>query len=70
MERLAGLRWRKSTHSNGQAECVEIASNLPGITAIRDSKNPHGPALVFTHQQWHAFAAQLKTGDRTVACSR
>jgi hypothetical protein len=60
-----GAAWRKSTHSNGQAECVEIARNLPGITAIRDSKNPHGPTLVFSHQQWHAFAAKLKTSART-----
>jgi Domain of unknown function (DUF397) len=58
--------WRTSTYSNGQAECVEITDSLPGITAIRDSKNPHGPALTFTHQQWHAFTAQLKNGDKTV----
>jgi Domain of unknown function (DUF397) len=65
-----GAPWRKSTYSNGQAECVEIADGLPGITAIRDSKNPHGPALAFTHQQWHAFTAQLKTGGKAAAGPR
>jgi Domain of unknown function (DUF397) len=57
--------WRKSTHSNGQAECVEIAANLPGITAIRDSKNPDGPILAFGHGQWHAFTVEVKTGGDT-----
>jgi hypothetical protein len=57
--------WRKSTYSNGQAECVEIAVNPPGLTAIRDSKNPRGAVLTFTHQQWHAFTATLKTRGTT-----
>jgi hypothetical protein len=54
--------WRKSTHSNGQAECVEIADHLPGLTAIRDSKNSDGPILAFGHGQWRAFAVKVKTG--------
>ena len=64
-----GAEWRKSTYSNGQAECVEITADLPGITAIRDSKNPHGPALACTHRQWRAFTASNKTGHRTAAGS-
>ena len=35
-----GVEWRKSRYSNGQAECVEVARNLPGIVAVRDSKDP------------------------------
>ena len=62
--------WRTSTYSNGQAECVEITDALPGIIAVRDSKNPHGPALAFGHGQWRAFAAQLKTAGRTAAGPR
>jgi Domain of unknown function (DUF397) len=38
----------------------EVASNLPGAVAVRDSKDPHGPALVFTLADWAAFTAVLK----------
>jgi hypothetical protein len=53
--------WRKSSYSgtNGGA-CVEVARNLPGVVAVRDSKDPDGPALVFTPADWAAFTALLK----------
>jgi Domain of unknown function (DUF397) len=53
--------WRKSSYSgtNG-GSCVEVARNLPGVVAVRDSKDPHGPALVFTRADWAAFTALLK----------
>jgi Domain of unknown function (DUF397) len=53
--------WRKSSYSgsNGGA-CVEVARNLPEIVAVRDSKDPDGPALVFTQADWAAFTAALK----------
>ena len=53
--------WRKSSYSgtNGGA-CVEVARNLPGVVAVRDSKDPHGPALVFTRADWAAFTAALR----------
>lgn len=53
--------WRKSSFSgtNG-GSCVEVARNLPGVVAVRDSKDPHGPALVFTPADWAAFMAALK----------
>jgi Domain of unknown function (DUF397) len=53
--------WRKSSYSgtNGGA-CVEVARNLPGVVAVRDSKDPHGPALIFTPADWAAFTAALK----------
>jgi hypothetical protein len=57
--------WRKSRYSNGQAECVQVARNLPGIVAVRDSKNPDGPALAFGREQWRAFAAKVKAGVNT-----
>jgi hypothetical protein len=53
--------WRKSSYSgtNG-GQCVEVACNLPGVVAVRDSKDPHGPAVVFTLADWKAFTAVLK----------
>jgi len=38
--------WRKSTRSNNGGACVEVADNLPGIVAVRDSRDPRGPALL------------------------
>ncbi|MFF5053260.1 DUF397 domain-containing protein [Micromonospora sp. NPDC000663] len=55
---LTGARWRKSSRSNG-GNCVEVADNLPGVGAVRDSKDPHGPALTFAPPTWRAFVAQL-----------
>ena len=52
--------WRKSSYSgNNGGACVEVARNLPAV-AVRDSKDPHGPALVFTRADWAAFTALLK----------
>lgn len=37
-----------------------MARNLPGVVAVRDSKNPAGPALVFSPDEWAAFTASVK----------
>ncbi|MEV5763515.1 DUF397 domain-containing protein [Micromonospora sp. NPDC049460] len=60
MDDLTGARWRKSTRSssNGGA-CVEVADNLPGVVAVRDSKDPAGPALTFGPAAWRAFVARV-----------
>lgn len=60
---LARAMWRKSTRSNGSGNCVEVAENLPDIVAVRDSKNPTGPALVFQPAEWAAFVAGVKGGQ-------
>ncbi len=56
--------WRKSTFSNGSGgNCVEVASNLPGIVAVRDSKDRFGPALIFTPSEWRAFTDGVAGGE-------
>jgi hypothetical protein len=60
---LARLEWRKSRFSNNGGNCVEVASNLPGVVGVRDSKNPAGPALIFTPSEWSAFLHGVKSGE-------
>jgi hypothetical protein len=60
---LARAAWRKSSYSGGSNDCVEIADNLPGAVGVRDSKNPHRPALVLTPRAWRAFVAGVKKGE-------
>ncbi|MFI7519850.1 DUF397 domain-containing protein [Micromonospora globbae] len=64
MTDLTGAVWRKSTRSGGNGgNCVEVATNLPGVVAVRDSKDPYGPALAFTPATWAAFVAATKRPD-------
>jgi hypothetical protein len=68
---LSRVTWRKSSYSNGSGgSCVEIAL-LAGAAgeydvAVRDSKDPHGPALSFSAGQWRGFTAAMKTHDLDV----
>jgi Domain of unknown function (DUF397) len=58
---LSRALWHKSTFSNGSGgACVEVATNLPGIVAVRDSKDPNGPKLAFTNQAWSAFIQAIR----------
>ncbi|MDH6115652.1 flagellar biosynthesis regulator FlaF [Kitasatospora sp. MAP12-15] len=50
-----GLAFAKSTYSGGNENCLECAADLPDKVAVRDSKDPHGPALRFTRSAWSAF---------------
>jgi len=60
---LSRAIWRKSTRSNNGGACVEVATNLPGIVAVRDSKDPDGPKLVVSPSAWRAFVRSLKAGE-------
>ncbi|MEV7969603.1 DUF397 domain-containing protein [Sphaerisporangium sp. NPDC088356] len=58
---LSRAHWCKSSFSGDNGgHCVEVASNLPGSIAVRDSKNPGGPALIFTSAQWSVFLRTMK----------
>ncbi|GAA3821837.1 DUF397 domain-containing protein [Sphaerisporangium flaviroseum] len=58
---LSGAQWRKSSRSGDSGgQCVEVAANLPGLVAVRDSKNPHGPTLVCTLGEWKTFLGGLR----------
>ncbi|MGH3927757.1 MAG: DUF397 domain-containing protein [Pseudonocardiaceae bacterium] len=56
------LRWRKSSYSGSMNSCVEVAG-LGSGRAVRDSKDPTGPALMFTAAQWAAFTAGIRAGQ-------
>lgn len=58
-EALAGAIWRTSSYSGTQGNCVEVATNLPGIVAIRDSKDPGGLRLIVTPAQWASILSGL-----------
>ncbi|MER6580679.1 DUF397 domain-containing protein [Nonomuraea sp. NPDC001023] len=60
---LDDAQWRKSSASADTGQCVEVATNLPGIVAVRDSKNPQGPALIFTPAEWQAFLHGANQGE-------
>ena len=64
---LAAATWRKSSYSNSDGgECLEVVDNLPTPTPlvpVRDSKNPHGPALILPAAAWASFVTAVRRDE-------
>lgn len=60
---LDGVVWRKSHFSNPSGNCVEMAALPGGAVAIRNSRDPRGPALIYTPRELAAFVRGVKNGD-------
>ena len=59
---LGNVVWKKSSRSSGNGQCVAWA-DLGERVAVMDTKNPEGPALVFSPEAWRAFVDGIKSGD-------
>ena len=61
---LTGVTWQKSSRSGPTGgNCVEIAALPGGDVAMRNSRDPDGPALVFTRAEWDAFSGGVAAGE-------
>jgi hypothetical protein len=61
--KLRWVAWHKSSYSNPSGNCVEAAELPAGEIAVRNSRFPDGPALVFTRAEWDAFLLGARDGD-------
>ena len=57
---LSRAEWRKSSYSGQSGNCVEVARNLPGLVAVRDSEKPDGAKLVISRETWRVFLKGLR----------
>ena len=69
MADVTSAAWHKSSYSgNGSQQngCVEVARNLPGIVAVRDSKDPDGPVLAVAPAEWRDFLADVRASQHNL----
>jgi hypothetical protein len=59
---LARAVWRASSYSGNSGNCVEVA-DLTARCAVRDSKNPNGPILIFTSAEWSELTSAVRSGE-------
>ena len=57
---LSRAEWHKSSYSGQSGNCVEVARNLPGLVAVRDSKAPDGAKLVISRETWQVFVSNVR----------
>lgn len=66
MPEVPAAAWEKSSYSNGSGgQCIEFCRSfaIKDAVPVRDSKDPQGPALVFSADAWSAFVAGIRVGD-------
>lgn len=61
---LSRAEWHKSSRSGQNGNCVEVARNLRGLVAVRDSKHPTRPALLASPDAWRTFTRAIKGSTR------
>jgi hypothetical protein len=57
---LSRAEWHKSSHSSQDGNCVEVARNLPGLVAVRDSKAPGGAKLLVSQETWRTLTRSVR----------
>ncbi len=67
-ELIPGAEWRRSVRSGAYGNCVEVAALPGGEVAVRNSRHPDGPALVYTRAELAAFLAGAKDGEFDSFC--
>lgn len=60
---LSDVKWRKSRYSGAVGNCVEVATLIDGEIAVRNSRYPDGPALIYTRDEMAAFLSSAKDGE-------
>jgi hypothetical protein len=62
-DEIVALKWRKSTRSIGNGQCIEAARLSDGRLAMRDSQDTCGPIISVTQRGWHSFVNGIKDGE-------